>query len=156
MAEDREAQIQAALAEADQKIKPNYAAIADKYGIHRSTLSRRHRLKTRDPRTFRSESKQLLSDAEEAILVDYLNHLASYGLFATTRILINIVEERLGREISHNWPSGFVARHKDKLKSIYLKGFDRSRFASESVANLTVFFENVSQIDVFKASRLII
>ena len=96
MADDREERMQAALAECDQKKKPNYAAISEKHKVHRSTLSRRHRKKTRDLRTFRSQSKQLLSDAKEEVLVEYLNLLASRGLFATTRIFINIVQERLG------------------------------------------------------------
>ena len=144
MADDREERIQAALAEIGLKKQLNYAEIASKHRIHPTTLSRRHKKKTRDLRTFRSESKQLLSNNEEEVLVEYLNRLARYGLFATTRILINIVQERLGREISHNWPSGFVSRHSDQLKSTYLKGFDTTRFASESMANLTVFFENVS------------
>ena len=113
MTDDREERIQAALAECDQNLKPNYTEIAEKHNIHRTTLSRRHQKKTRDLRTFRSQSKQLLSDAEEEVLVEYLNQLASRGLFATTRILINIVQERLGREINHNWPSGFVSRHSD-------------------------------------------
>ena len=73
MAAEREERIQAALAEIDQKKPLNYAEIASKHGIHPTTLSRRHKKKTRDLRTFRSESKQLLSDAEEEVLVDYLN-----------------------------------------------------------------------------------
>jgi hypothetical protein len=144
MAEAREERMQAALAEIEHIIKPNYSAIAEKHNIHRTTLSRRHQLKTRDLHTFRSQSKQLLSDAEEEVLVNYLNTLATRGLFATTRILVNIVEERLGRQISHTWASGFIGRHSDVLKSVYLKGFDTTRFASESVANTQVFFDNVS------------
>src|ERR1700677_2022204 len=84
MTDDREERIQAALAECDQNLKPNYTEIAEKHNIDRTTLSRRHQKKTRDLRTFRSQSKQLLSDAEEEVLVKYLNQLASRGLFATT------------------------------------------------------------------------
>ena len=42
MADAKEERIQAALAECDQKKKPNYAEISSKYNIHRTTLSRRH------------------------------------------------------------------------------------------------------------------
>jgi hypothetical protein len=50
MADDTEERIQAALADCDQKKKPNYTEIAEKHNIHRTTLSRRHQKKTRDLR----------------------------------------------------------------------------------------------------------
>jgi hypothetical protein len=97
MTAEREARVQATLAEIDYIKKLNYAKVAEKHKIHYTTLSRCYQKKTRDLDTFRLESKQLLSNTKEEVLINYLNQLADYGLFATSRIVINIIEERLGR-----------------------------------------------------------
>ncbi|PVH90299.1 hypothetical protein DM02DRAFT_470792, partial [Periconia macrospinosa] len=60
--------------------KPDYASIADKYGVHRSTLSRRHRKITTSREIATANFKSLLTPQQEKELVEYINKLSVFGL----------------------------------------------------------------------------
>jgi transposase-like protein len=142
----REDDIQAALADLDNSDTLNYAATARKHNIHPSTLSRRHRQLTRSREEYLSQSRQLLSTAEEHVLLDQIDRLGKHGLHPTSQMIVNMVEEHLQRELSKNWIYAFLNRHQDRITGVYLKGFDKDRHASESTVNVAHFFENVSYL----------
>jgi hypothetical protein len=59
-----------ALAECDVSEAPNYAVIAKKYNLERSTLSRCHRGKTVSREHYESEHMQCLTNAQERVLIN--------------------------------------------------------------------------------------
>jgi hypothetical protein len=141
---DYEERMQAALAELDNSDTINYTAVAKKHGIlHPSTLSRRFRGVTQSATENRSQNQQHLTNVQEAAILDYVESLGKRGLWITPRTIKNLVEECLDHQVSHSWINRFLKRHPTRLGSIYLNGFDRSRFVSESVENTTQFFQNV-------------
>ena len=97
-----ESDIQAALEEAANSDKPNYAAIADKYNIHPSTLSYRARGITQSREEVSSQQRQLLTNPQEASLIDYINKLSDKALHVTPKIVTNLVEELLQKAIGKN------------------------------------------------------
>jgi transposase len=140
---DYEDRIQAAIAELDSSDTRNYTQTAKKHDVNRSTLSRRHRNVTRSAAEFRSQSQQLLTTVQEHAILDYIESLGKRGLWMTPRTIRNLAEECVGHRIGKSWVGRFLKRHPTRLASVYLNGFDRSRFAAESAENTAKFFQNV-------------
>jgi hypothetical protein len=138
-----ESDIIAALEEVANSDIPNYAAIAEKYNIHRSTLSRRARGITQSRKEICSQQRQLLTDTQEEFLITYINELSNKGLHVTPGILTNLVESLLQKAIGKNWTYEFVERHGDKITSAYLKGFDRQRKIADNEYLIKHFYLNV-------------
>jgi hypothetical protein len=59
-----------ALAEIESSEAPDYAAIARKYSLTRSTLSRHARGKTTSRAEFQSQVHQCLTNAQERVLIN--------------------------------------------------------------------------------------
>jgi hypothetical protein len=55
----------------DGQSEPNYTEAAKKFGVNRTTLSRRHRGITTSRKQFTSTFKKNLTDAQEEQLLDY-------------------------------------------------------------------------------------
>ena len=144
---ERDDRIDAAIAELDNSKVVNYAATARKYNIDRTTLSKRHRGKTRSRAEFLSDELQLLTTAEEAALCAYMEALSKRGLHLTPAMTKTIAEERVRHEISKNWIYGFLERNSEDLTSIYLHDFDRKRHLADSVVNISQFYEIVSNFN---------
>jgi len=77
---DHEARIQAAITDLESQDRVNYAAIVRKWEIDRSTLSRRHRGETDPNRDATSYARRQLINAQEDILIGYINKLSDRGL----------------------------------------------------------------------------
>ena len=92
--------IEAALASLEGQKSPNYAATAKKFGVGRSTLSRRHRGVTglRQPI---QECRSLLSSQQERDLVNYIDVLTSCGTPPTNSMVklfaYNLLKKHLGK-----------------------------------------------------------
>jgi hypothetical protein len=136
--------INTALEEVRNTESPNYAAIADKHGVHRSTLSRRARGVTRSREEFTSDELKLLTNGQEEVLLNNIDRLDEKGLFITPRILRSIVEELVGHSIGKNWVYNFVDRYSKRITTPYLKGFDRDRQIADNPITIRHFFTNVS------------
>jgi hypothetical protein len=65
-----------------------YQKYADKYGVNRSTLSRRHR-GISQPRKDYAANQQVLTPAQEAELVEYIKTLTKQGLPPTREMIQN-------------------------------------------------------------------
>ena len=91
-----------ALAECDISEAPNYAAIAKKYHLERSTLSRRYRGKTTSKEHFESQRLQNLTDIQERVLINQINRLTKRNLPLTSQMVKNFVKEMIGRRIRKN------------------------------------------------------
>ena len=61
----------------------------------------------------------------------------------TSRIVRNLAEEMVGSVVAKNWMAGFVRRHKDRLKSLYLRTIDNMRKKSEYAPVFKLFYHLV-------------
>jgi hypothetical protein len=89
---------------------------------------------------------RLLTIAQEEALIGEINTLASRGLHITPKILRNVVEELLDKQIGKNWVYEFVQRHSDRIISRYLKGYDRERKIADNPQFIAHFYTNVSSL----------
>jgi hypothetical protein len=78
-----EAAIKKAINNLDSQETPNYATTIKKYGINRRTLIRRHKGLSRSIQEAHSESQTLLTLAQEAVIIEYINALSSRDLPST-------------------------------------------------------------------------
>ncbi|KAF2184645.1 hypothetical protein K469DRAFT_781248 [Zopfia rhizophila CBS 207.26] len=71
---------QKAIDDLDSQEAPNYSSTARIFSIDRKTLQRRHQAMSRSIQQAHSESLQLLTDAQEAALIQHINDLSDRGL----------------------------------------------------------------------------
>ena len=115
------APMELALADLESQEKPNIRGTATKHGLVESTLRRRWKGETVSMAAASSEYKQRLSGPQEEALIHLINSLTDRGLPPTSRIIRNLAEELLGGPVGKNWTGDFIKRHKDRLKSLYLR-----------------------------------
>ncbi len=138
-----EERMREALAELESYSRPNYAAIAKKYELDRSTLSRRARGKTTSREEFQSERHQCLTNAQEHVLINQINRLTARRIPPTSQMVKNFAEEIIGREVGKNWVGQFCRRHQTELKSLYLRNIENLRVKSEYGPTYKLFFDLV-------------
>src|SRR5450432_3366504 len=108
---DHEARIQAAIADLESQDRINYAAVAKKWKVDHSTLSRRHRGETGPNQDATSYARRQLTDAQEKALIRHINKLSNRGIPPTPQIVKNIAEEIVCVTLGPNWVSRFYRRH---------------------------------------------
>ena len=82
--------------------KVNYTAIADKHGVHRSTLSRRHR-GVQGTRESQYDDQRLLNNQQSKTLIQWINELTKRGLPPSNEMLNNFAKEICGKEPGKMW-----------------------------------------------------
>ena len=120
--------------------KPNYAEIARKYGVERTTLSRRHRGVTRST-TEKYQNHQLLNPTQESELVKYIGGLCARGLPPTRQMIRNFASQIAGKEAGKNWADRFIKRHSLDLVSKWTSGIDSTRKRADSAFKYSLYFE---------------
>ena len=136
--------IQEAIDDLESQTTPNISATAKNYGVDRSTLSRRYNSKTVSGTQFRSKSLQLLTNAQEEVLVEHINKLSIRGMHPTPQILENLITEIVGHPIGERWVERFCKRHRTQLKSLYLRGIDQARHIADNSKHFKHYFDTVS------------
>jgi hypothetical protein len=117
-----------------------YQKYADKYGVNRSTLSRRHRRVTRSNQDH-AASRQALNTTEESELVEYIKKLTEQGLPPTREMIRNFTEAVHPRRLSEAWVTRFLHRHQLDLTARWQKGLDRQRHQADSIPKYTSYFD---------------
>jgi hypothetical protein len=112
--------IQLAIADLESQESLNYAGIAKKWNVYRSTLSRRHRGITGSKDDQYSYAVKALINEQENVLVRYINDFSARGLLPISQIVKNLAKELANKSLSHAWIGRFVKRKKGLLISIYL------------------------------------
>ena len=140
----RNALIEQAIDDLISQKKPNVAATAKKYNIVRTTLMRRYKGQTSSAEEARSRSTQLLTNTQEKVIVEYLNKLSDRGFHPSPQILENLVTEVVGHPIGGRWQERFCKRHKNVLKSIYLRGIDHVRVVADNSKYFQHYFASVN------------
>ena len=125
---------------------PNYAEIARKYNLDRTTLSRRHRGKTTSREQYQDQVHQCLTNAQERVLINQINRLTARGIPPTSQMVRNFSEEMIGRAVGKNWVGQFCRRHQSELKSLYLRNIDNARVKGEFAPVYKLFFDLVKWI----------
>jgi hypothetical protein len=126
-----EADIDAALAECELHLIPNYTVIADYYNVGRTTLARRHKGQTTSRAIANSRFCQCLTSEQEEVLIAQINKLTVRHMPPTSQIVKNMAEEIVRGEVYKNWTSNFIKRHQDRLHSLYLRNIDNQRVHAE-------------------------
>jgi hypothetical protein len=88
-----------AISDLESQKKPQYAQVARKYNIDRTTLMRRYKGLTVSKRQAASIHRKLLTDAQEEVLLDHISTLSSRGLPPTAQILRNLVVEIVKHDV---------------------------------------------------------
>jgi transposase-like protein len=135
--------LELAIADLECQEKPNYRAIARKYGVSDVTLRRRFLGTQVSPATASSLYRQRLSAAQETALIAQINQLTSRGIPPTSQMVKNMAEEMIQDTVGKNWTGEFVRRHQDVLKSVYLRNIDKQRAQAEYLPTIAYFFELV-------------
>ena len=137
------ARMEAAMAELDAQLQPNFSAVAKNWLLERTTLAKRWRGQTMSREEANSEYRQLLTNAQEEALIARINHLTDRCMPPTSRIVKNMAEEIRGGEVNKNWTAHFVKRHQGRLKSLYLRNIDNLRAQAEYEPMFQHFFDLV-------------
>ncbi|EDN02638.1 predicted protein [Histoplasma mississippiense (nom. inval.)] len=136
-----EAVILSAIDDLNAQLVPNYTVTAEKYGISRYTLSRRYRGVQTSRKEATSIHRKILTDSQENRLLFHINRLADRGFPCTPQILHNLVVEILKEPIGANWVARFCQRHKDVIKSVYLRNIDQKRKIADNSTYFKHYFD---------------
>jgi len=113
---------------------PNISAIARKYGVKRSTLSRRFNRKSTIIEE-QYENARLLNKQQESTVIKYIRRQCKYCLPPPPSLVAGFVAQLYRRQPSKNWYARFVNRHSYKLDSRYLNTLDLLRYKADSRAS---------------------
>jgi len=138
-----EKDIQLALDDLKSQEVVNFAATAKKYNLDRTTLMRRFKGKTTSNQDANSIHHKLLTDAQEEILLRHISDLSNRGMPPTPQILENLIVEIVRKPIGQCWVRRFCQRHKNEIKSVYLRGIDQTRKVSDNSAYFEHFYLGV-------------
>jgi hypothetical protein len=97
--------------------KINYTQIAKKFGVDRSTLSRRYR-QVNGSKEDKYYAQALLNKEQSAVLITLVNELAKHGVPLTNAKLAEFAKVVTGKDPGKNWASRWVKAHSDKLINV--------------------------------------
>jgi hypothetical protein len=117
-----------------------YQKYAEKYGVNRSTLSRRHRRVTQ-PRDDYAANQQALTPTQELELVQYIERLTEQGL-PPTREMVQVFSSVLVPDhLSKAWVTRFLHRHQLDLTARWQAGLDHQRYTANSIPKYNSYFD---------------
>ena len=102
---------------------------------------RRHKGKTSSHAIANSLHHKVLSTAQEEVLLDHIHKPTTRGLPPTPQIVENLVVEIVGHEIGEHWVYRFCKRYEERIKSVYLRGLDRTRQIADNSVYLDHFYQ---------------
>jgi transposase-like protein len=107
----------------DPEEKINYSQIAKKFGVDRSTLSRRHR-QVNGSKEDQYYAQALLNKRKSAVLINLVNELAKIGVPVKNARLAEFAKALTGKEPGKNWASRWVKQHSDRLIPVQKRAED--------------------------------
>ncbi|KNG52820.1 pogo transposable [Stemphylium lycopersici] len=120
----------------------SYREVARKYGVDRTTLSRRHQGKRRSYKA-QAEHQRLLNLQQELELVRYIEELTRRGLPPTREMVGNFASAVANWEVSESWITRFLQRHADKLTTKWATSIDRQRHEADSREKYEAYFNTL-------------
>jgi hypothetical protein len=134
--------IQAAIDDLKSQTKPLYRATARKYNVPYTTLRAQFQGLRLSKEEYH-ETRQLLSHAQERVLLDRINTLSERGLPPTNSIIKNLAREIAGEQPGKNWVYEFLKRHDGEVALVSLEGFDLSRQKADNYISIKQYFDLV-------------
>jgi hypothetical protein len=133
----------------------DYSKAAAHFGVDRTSVSKRVRGLTKTRQEANSFFLQCLTNDQEEVLIGHINKLTDRGMPPTSQVVHNLAEEIRGCEVGKNWAGQFVKRHKDRLKSLYLRNIDNLRAGAEYAPMFKLFYDIVSDFNCFSTLQYI-
>ena len=128
----------------------SYRKIAAKYGVVRSTLTRRHQGLVR-PAQVKNFNQQKLTPEQEIELVQYIKGLAERHLPPTREMIRNFASTIAKELVSESWVNRFIHRHSIHLISRWTTGMDSNRHNADSEDKYRLYFDYLhSKIDQYQ------
>ncbi|CAE7002810.1 hypothetical protein P3342_001681 [Pyrenophora teres f. teres] len=125
----------------------SYRAVAKRFGVDRTTLSRRHK-GLRQSNATAHQHQQLLNPQQEHELVLYIERCTRRGLPPTREMVQNFAETIAKCSVSERWVSRFLNRHADELTIKWSASIDRNRHNADSEERYKLWFDMLhSKID---------
>jgi hypothetical protein len=121
-----------------------YTKIAEKHGVDRSTLARKHR-GVQGSRRVANDNQKKLNHQQESDLVKYILQLSERHLPPTRRMIQNFASSVASEPCSDVWVRRFLHRHHDQLKYAWVTGMDSNRHNAESQYKYELYFTALQQ-----------
>jgi len=141
---DKSARINATVAAIKREEFTDYSKAARVFECDRTSISKRIRLLTRSDQDASSLYRQCLTNEQERVLIDRINYLSEQQMPPTSRIVRNLAKEIKKEFVGKNWTGQFIHRHKDELKSMYLRNINNLRVVAKYAPSFELFFDTVS------------
>ena len=138
-----ETQLELALADLRQQIKPNFKGTATLYNINRTTLRWHFLGHQQSILDSHSETPRRLSNDIEKNLIDFINRLTERSLPPTSQIVKNVTEELCNMSVGKNWVGHFTHWHSEQLHAGYLRSIDSKRLNAENETLIQKFYDQV-------------
>ena len=119
--------------------KINYAKIARKFGVNRSTLSKRHRSITHSKSDGRQQQLKL-DQQHEIELIRYINRSTERRLPPNRRMIRKFAMDISGQQVGVNWVDRFLKRHADQLLFKWTNPMDANRHRADSGSKYEKYF----------------
>ena len=132
-----------AIADLESQEVSNVKATAEKHNIKRKTLENHWKSRLISIEKSISIHHQCLTNSQERALIQLINKLTDRRMPLTTVIIKNLTEEIREYTVGKNSIVSFVHRHKNKLKSLYLKSINNEYTKSEFAPVYKLFYKLV-------------
>ena len=103
---------------------PNLDATTKKWDIVEPILRRRYKGETISHAEAQYRLIMLLTNTQEGVLIEYINKFSACNIHPTPQIIKNLVREMTGHLIKKRWMEHFQKRHKNKLRSRYMRNIN--------------------------------
>jgi hypothetical protein len=123
---------------------PNYTNMANKYGVVRSTLTRRHQAVSQS-RAAQSSTRQKPNPQQEQKLVQYIKALTKRHIPPTRKMIRNFASAVAKELVSESWVTRFINRHGIHLISQWATGMDSHRHQADSGDKYSLYFKLLSE-----------
>ena len=134
--------IELALEDLKLQKRLNYAATARSHDVDETTLRRRHKGIT-DSKAAYDQRRGLLTTRQEEELINSINRLSERSTPPTVNMVQIFAAQISKKEPGVNWANHFIKRHRDRISSVMLRGYDASRKQADSVEELKSYFDLV-------------
>lgn len=120
----------------------NITKVAKKYGVQRSTLSRRFN-GVSGPKEAQYNNQRFLNSQQSDTLIKWVNMLTERGLPPTRQTIANLAKDITGIEPGKNWASRWLQKHSDKLIYRFSSRIDIDRQRADSASKYEKYFTHL-------------
>lgn len=117
-----------------------YSDIARRFGVVRSTLTRRHQ-RASGARKEAAQNRQNLNQHQETELLRHIKRLTERGLPPTRQMIQSYASYIAKKDVSMTWTDRFVKRHRKDLVTSWTTGLDRNRHNADSEAKYKLYYQ---------------